>query len=243
MKNSGNRVVIVQSNYLPWKGYFDLINSGTHFVIFDEVQYTRRDWRNRNKIKTERGLSWLTVPVEVKGKYLQKISETKVVDKGWAACHWSSLTHSYAKAPYFHEYKTLFSNLFKKAAELELLSDVNRMFLREICSILGIKTVFCESRDFQLLDGKTERLLGICQSLDAECYISGPAAKGYLDENLFAENGIKVEWYDYSNYPEYPQLYPPFDHGVSVLDLLFSVGPASPQFMKSFDMSGSGCIE
>ena len=91
-----NRVVIVQSNYLPWKGYFDLINNGTHFVIYDEVQYTRRDWRNRNKIKTDRGLSWLTVPVEVKGKYFQKISETKIASKDWAEEHWASFVHNYS---------------------------------------------------------------------------------------------------------------------------------------------------
>src|SRR5262245_47310638 len=109
---AGKRVAIVQSNYIPWKGYFDLINSVDEFVLFDDVQYTRRDWRNRNKIKTPQGLLWLTIPVEVKGKFQQKIHDTRVSDLRWQTKHWQSIAQAYGKARYFAEYRECFENLY-----------------------------------------------------------------------------------------------------------------------------------
>lgn len=234
MNTANPKVVIVQSNYIPWKGYFDLINAADVFVVFDEVQYTRRDWRNRNKIKTDRGLVWLTIPVEVKGRYLQKISETVVVNGSWAEQHWSSVCHAYSKAKHFPDYKGFFEGIYEKAACLSKLSEINLLFITGICSILGIRTEILQSSQFELSNDKSERLLNICKELDASVYLSGPAAKNYLDESLFKTSGIQLEWYDYSSYPEYNQLHSPFEHFVSIIDLLFSEGPNSIKFMKSF---------
>ncbi len=118
------KVAIIQSNYIPWKGYFDIINSVDVFILYDDMQYTRRDWRNRNKIITPKGLQWLTIPVAVKGKYYQKINEVEISDSSWAKKHWGSIVHNYHNAPYFKDYKNLFSSLYLGMDETSL-SKVN----------------------------------------------------------------------------------------------------------------------
>lgn len=224
---------ISQSNYIPWKGYFDVIAAADVFVLYDDMQYTRRDWRNRNRIKTRQGPAWLTIPVEAKGKFLQKIRETRVTDGDWAETHWRTLVHSYSKAPFFRDYENTIEKAYQAAAQMDLLSDINRHFLELLSGLLGISAVFRWSSEFDLKDGKTEKLVGICEQLGAKRYLSGPAAKAYMDESLFEHAGISVEYMDYSGYPEYEQLYPPFDPAVSVLDLLFMKGPEARSFMKA----------
>ncbi|MCZ6512871.1 MAG: WbqC family protein [Nitrospinae bacterium] len=226
-------IAITQSNYIPWKGYFDVIHSVDELVLFDDVQFTKGDWRNRNRIKTQGGLKWLTVPVEVKGKYTQKIKDTLISDPRWARKHWEAIRHSYSKAVFFKDYRELFEELYLTCNE-EFLSRVNFKFLEAINRALGIKTPIRWSHDFKLPEEKNERLISICRQAGATKYISGPAAKEYLDESIFRQEGIEVEWMDYSNYPEYRQLFPPFEHGVTILDLLFNEGSSAKTFMKSF---------
>ncbi|MFN4219965.1 MAG: WbqC family protein [bacterium] len=227
------KIAIIQSNYIPWKGYFDVINMVDEFVILDDVQYTKRDWRNRNIIKAPNGLIWLTIPVEVKGKYFQKIKEVIIADNKWNKKHWLTLLHSYSKAKYFKEYKEFFEELYLNCKE-KFLSEVNYKFITSINKLLGIKTKIRWSSEFYLAEGKNERLIQICKQAGASVYLTGPFAKNYLNENLFKENGIQVEWMDYNGYPEYNQLYPPFEHKVSIIDLIFNEGPNSTKFMKSF---------
>jgi WbqC-like protein len=229
---SGKSVAIVQSSYIPWKGYFDLIGFVDEFILYDDVQYTRRDWRNRNLIKTAQGPKWLTIPVEVKGKYLQRISETRLASRTWAARHWKTLLHNYAAAPHFDQYGELFEDLYLSCDE-RFLSTVNRRFLEAVCSILRIKTKVTWSTDYGGEGAKTDRLVRLCQGAGATTYLSGPRAKAYLEEPLFAEAGIIVTYMDYSGYPEYPQLHPPFEHQVSVLDLIFNTGEDAPSYLKS----------
>jgi hypothetical protein len=227
------KVAILQSNYIPWKGYFDLINMVDEFILYDDMQYTKRDWRNRNKIKTPQGLLWLSIPVEVKGKYFQKINETKISEKDWAKKHWQQIKQNYSKAKCFNEYKDIFEELYMTYDE-EYLSQINYKFITTINEILGITTKIRWSSEFELIAGQTEKLLGICKDCDADIYISGPAAKDYFDEELAKKENIKVEWMDYSGYKEYEQLHPPFEHGVSILDLIFNKGSDATKFMKSF---------
>lgn len=227
------KIAILQSNYIPWKGYFDLINMVDEFILYDDMQYTRRDWRNRNKIKTPNGLTWLTIPVEAKGKYFQKISETQISENDWAKKHWQSIVHNYSKARHFKEYKNIFEELYLTCDE-EYLSQINYKFITTINEILGITTKIRWSSEFELIDGQTEKLLGICKDCNADIYLSGPAAKDYFDEELAKQENIQVEWMDYSEYGEYNQLFPPFEHGVSVLDLIFNEGLNATSFMKSF---------
>lgn len=230
------KIIITQSNYIPWKGYFDSINMVDEFVIYDDMQYTRRDWRNRNMIKTKDGVKWLTIPVEAKGKYFQKINETKISDSSWTENHWNTIKHSYSKAKYYEEYKDIFEELYLDCKE-EYLSKVNYRFLKKICEMLGINTPMTWSSEFTLLEEKTERLVDICKKLGATDYYSGPAAKAYMNEELFEKENITIHYFDYSGYPPYRQLHGEFTHAVSIIDLLFNEGIDAPNFMKSFNKS------
>ncbi len=224
------KVAIVQSNYIPWKGYFDMIASVDEFILYDDVQFTKNDWRNRNKIKTPRGVAWLTIPV--RHRFGQLIQETTVSDPAWVQQHWRSLLQNYAKALYFREYAPLFENLYREIAGEQYLSAINYRFLREICAILGIRTSITWSRDYCLVDGKTERLVDLCRQAGAGEYLSGPAAKDYIQEKLFSDADITLAYMDYSGYPDYRQLYPPFEHRVSIIDLIFNEGSNAINFMK-----------
>ncbi|WP_427185191.1 WbqC family protein [Bordetella bronchialis] len=224
-------VAILQSNYIPWKGYFDMIAAVDEFILYDDMQYTRRDWRNRNQIKTPQGVQWLTVPVRVKGKYHQKIRDTEIDGHEWAAIHWKALIQNYRRAPYFAEIAAWLEPLYL-AQPFTYLSELNRRFIEAICEYLGIGTTITNSWDYSLVEGKTERLAGLCVQAGGTKYISGPAAKDYIDEKVFADMGVRLEWFDYSGYPSYPQLWGEFAHGVTVLDLLFNCGKESPRYMR-----------
>jgi hypothetical protein len=225
------RVAITQSNYIPWKGYFDLIASVDEVIIYDDMQYTRRDWRNRNKIKTPHGHQWLTVPVISKGKYHQAIRDTEISGNAWASSHWKALELNYRRAPFFEEISTWLEPLYRNE-EFENLSIMNRCFIKRICEYLNIQTLFTCSWEYDLLPGKTERLAHLCKQAGGDHYISGPAAKAYIDEGVFKEKRIELVWYDYQDYPEYPQLWGEFVHDVSILDLLFNCGRSSSQYMR-----------
>jgi hypothetical protein len=226
-----SKIIITQSNYIPWKGYFDAIALVNDFVIYDDMQFTKRDWRNRNLIKTEFGAKWLTIPVEVKGKYFQKINETKISDNNWNKDHWNIIKQNYSKSKHFVDYKDFFEELYLNTTSV-YLTEINFRFINAICEILKIKTKFHFSSDFDLKEERSERLLDICLKLKGTDYYSGPAAKAYMNESIFEEAGIKVNYFDYSGYPEYQQVYAPFEHNVSVLDLLFCEGKNASNFFK-----------
>lgn len=224
------RVAILQSNYIPWKGYFDIIGLVDEFIIYDEVQYTKNDWRNRNKIKTPTGIQWITIPVYQKN-LKQKISETEVSSYTWGVKNWNSLKANYGKATFFRDYSLILED-FYCTFRSRLLSDINLALIKLIADQLDIRTTITNSRDFTLNGDSTEKLVDLCKQTGATQYLTGPNAKNYLRENLFKEEGICVEWMDYSGYKEYTQMYPPFEHGVSIVDLLFNTGPSSRDFMK-----------
>jgi len=225
------KVAILQSNYIPWKGYFDLISHVDEFIIFDDMQYTKRDWRNRNKIKTEKGLKWMSVPVQVKGKYHQKIRETKIDGNKWKDSHWGLLIQNYKDTEFFVEISDWVKPLYFET-DYDLLSDLNRQFIEKICQYLNIDTKITNSWDYQLSEGKTERLADLCKQAGGTVYVSGPAAKDYIEKKVFDDFNIELSWFDYSNYPEYPQNFGDFSHNVTILDLLFNCGNKSHQFMK-----------
>ncbi|HTX02776.1 MAG TPA: WbqC family protein [Candidatus Acidoferrales bacterium] len=225
-------VGIIQSNYIPWKGYFDFIASVDEFVLLDEVQYTRRDWRNRNKIKTADGLRWLTIPVDVSGKYTQSIDQTRIAEPGWAHEHLASLRHAYARAPRAKEQWGWIEGLYETAAALPLLTSVNELFIRAITERLGIATKISRSSEYAGTPGKNERLMAICRQAGATVYLSGPAASSYIDHALWNEQGITVEFKSYQGYPEYPQLHGPFEHGVTILDLFFNLGDEAAAYFR-----------
>ncbi len=232
------KLAILQSSYIPWKGYFDIIHSADEFMLLDDVQYTRHDWRNRNVVKGPQGVRWLTIPVRTDGTLTQHINQMRVRDKLWAKKHWEIIRFFYRKTPYFKKYEEPFRQLYNEMNE-ELLSLVNYRCLKLINELLGIRTKMTWSTDYQSHGKKTQKVVDLCVQAKADEYITGPSAKAYLDETLFTNNHIKVRWVDYSDYPEYKQLYPPFVHGVSILDLLFNEGPRASEYMKSFSRENS----
>lgn len=208
-----------------------MIASVDRFVLFDDVQFTRRDWRNRNKIKTAQGLAWVTVPVRSKGKYYEPIKSIEIEGDGWARKHWKTIADNYARAPYFKNVEALLAPLYLDR-NYSHLSELNVTFLRAICGYLGIETPILDSSAFTLRDGQSERLLGICETLGASVYVTGPAARNYLDVSLFTELGLVVDWFDYDGYPTYDQLWGDFEHQVSVVDLIANTGPNAAKYMK-----------
>ncbi|MBP7232350.1 MAG: WbqC family protein [Syntrophaceae bacterium] len=233
MKTHQKKVAIVQSNYIPWKGYFDMIAAVDEFILYDVVQYTKNDWRNRNKLKTPAGLSWLTIPVRHSGRFGQKICDTEVSDPKWSAKHWQTIKTLYAKAPFFNKCGAFLEDLYMQASSMTHLSQINTLFIVKICSQLGIRTKISLAMNYILSGNKNEVLINLLNQCSGNEYISGPSAKVYLDERLFIENGINVQWMDYSGYREYKQLYPPFEHGVSIIDMLLHLGPeGSKKYMK-----------
>ena len=156
------RVAAVQSSYIPWKGYFDVIDHVDEFVFLDEVQYTRRDWRNRNRIKIGGALQWLTIPVEVKGRYHQRIDETRIADPSWADRHYKTLVHAYRRGPHFEQTAALLEPLYRRHGGTELLTDVNTAFVEAICDQLGIERRLSRSTEYATGEEPSERLLDLC---------------------------------------------------------------------------------
>lgn len=224
-----NKVAVIQSNYIPWKGYFDIINDVDLFVFYDNVQYTNRDWRNRNKIKVSQGTQWLTVPVQASRDML--ICDVTIASSDWAANHYKTLLHQYAKAPYFKDFKPLLEYVYLEKT-WENLSELNQFLIKHISvDILGMTTKFEDSRKYQVQGQKLDRLVHLVKQTGADLYVSGPAAKDYIDQKSFMDEGIDLVYKDYSNYPEYSQFHPPFDHYVTILDLLFHTGPDAPYYI------------
>jgi hypothetical protein len=234
MNKPAKKVAIIQSNYIPWKGYFDVINAVDEFILYDDVQYTKRDWRNRNVIKMPIGLQWLSVPVDVKGKYFQRICDAHISETTWQKKHWGSIVAAYAKTPYFKEIKEILEPLYL-SKNWNMLSEMNFEFLKAMCSYLGISSKITFSMDYGVdIEEKNERLIALCKKAEATSYLSGPAAKFYMDTSLFNKEGIDVDYCDYSNYREYNQLYGAFEHSVSMIDLLCHEGVSAKNYMKSF---------
>jgi hypothetical protein len=226
------RIAILQSNYIPWKGYFDIINSVDEFVFHDDLQYTKNDWRNRNKIKTERGTTWLTIPCGTNQKRL--ICEVEMKDNSWQKKHWNQIEINYCKTQYWNIYKDFFSEIYLNN-KWNNLSEFNQTLIKKISiELLEVTTIFRDSREFNLKCSKAERVLELLKRISATSYLSGPSARNYLKESMFKEAKIDIYWMDYSGYPEYNQMFEPFIHEVSIIDLIFNEGPDLKNYMKSF---------
>lgn len=233
----GKSIVITQSNYIPWRGYFDMLRSVDQVILLDSVQFTKRDWRNRNRIKTPNGPLWLTIPVEVKGRYSQAIDETQISDPSWTSAHIRSIELSYRRAAHFETIFPWLVNLLQSVASETHLARINERLIRELCLHLDIRVPIhrCSeilNRNALQAMAPTERLLELCIAVGATRYVSGPAAKNYLDIQMFQRHGIEVSWMDYSGYEAYPQLWGAFDPSLSIVDLLLNTGPNAKQFLE-----------
>lgn len=223
------RVGIIQSNYLPWRGYFDFIKQVDQFIVYDNIQYTNGDWRNRNLIKSPDGLVWITVPIQ--RKFGQLIEDTMInYSQRWVERNLNLLNTHYKKAPFYLKYIEKVNKILN--SNFKTISELNVAFINWVCQELDISTPILMSSQFNSTGTKTERLIDILKKAGATSYLSGPAAKSYLDMSLFRTNGISLEYKTY-DYPEYPQLHGPFVGNVSILDLLFNCGPDSVNYITS----------
>ena len=225
------RISIIQSCYIPWKGFFDLIGRCDEYVIYDNAQYVRRHWHNRNRIKTAHGLQWLTIPVITKGRFEQPIDAVEI-EKPWADKHWRALELAYKRAAFFDHYAATVKGWYERADSQARLTDVNEIFLRGVAGLLGLKTRIARDTAYPVEGTKTERLLGIARAAGADRYLSGPSAMQYFDESMFTAAGITPEWMSYEGYPEYRQLHGGFEHEVTALDLVFNTGPDARRYLS-----------
>jgi hypothetical protein len=227
------KIAILQSNYIPWKGYFDIINTVNEFVIYDEVQYTKNDWRNRNLIKKPGGLMWLTIPCR-RERLNQSIKDTRIYSKYWYRKHLNALYSNYASAPAFKEMIQKIREWYISASDKKYISDINIHFIRAVVEYLEIKTIITSSTDYGACGDRIGKLVDICKKAGATEYISGSSARNYLNENEFTNSGIKLSYFDYSGYPTYEQIHSPYTDRVSIIDLILHKGSDTPEFMKTF---------
>lgn len=218
-------VVILQPSYIPWRGYFDQIRRADLFIFYDDVQYDKRGWRNRNQIKTAQGKHWLTIPIDSQGAPRGTLIKDVRINwsEPWAEKHLKTLTFAYGRAPCFREYLPLLESFYSRRDEY--LADFTIETTILLSRRLGIAaTRFLRSSEMPGIAGfKTDRLIEILKHVGGTHYISGPSAQDYIEQEKFLRAGITLEYMDY-NYPAYPQLHPPFDGYVTILDLLFMTG-------------------
>ncbi len=224
------RVGIVQSSYIPWRGYFDFIDAVDLFIILDDVQYTKSDWRNRNRIKTSHGWRWISVPVK-RDRLAKLIQDTEINNStDWRGSHRDLFRSAYAKAPYFaHAMSLLEQGL---ASSARTISELNVTLMRAICEYLSISTPLRFSAELEAQGAKTDRLVELLTAVQATTYVSGPAAKAYLEVDKLRAKGLALEYKSY-DYGPYPQLWGPFEGAVTVLDLIANCGPESRAHLKS----------
>lgn len=220
---------IMQPTYLPWTGYFGMIDAVEIFVLYDDVQFVQRSWQRRNKIKTANGWTWLTVPIEEKfGQAINEVRISTAVD--WKTKHWKSIVHSYQKAPFFKDYRNEFENFYQ--SPYEKLSDLNAGAIRLIAGLLGISTEIVLASSLGVSGSKTDRLLAVLEKIGADSYVSSPTSQCYMENEKFHQNNLRLIWYEYEH-PIYSQLYGEFIPFLSVIDLLFNEGPRSLEIIRT----------
>jgi hypothetical protein len=223
-------ISIMQPAYLPWLGYFHRVAISDVHVVLDHVQMGDRSFTNRNRIRTAKGWSWLTVPVETGGqRRALPICELAICgSRDWANKHWKTLTHNYARAPFFHEHQSFFADLYGR--EWKNLAELLRESTDYLLGAFGIKTPLRFSSQMHTQRKKNELIVELCRRVQARVYISGPLGRDYLQEQDFAAAGIELRYHDYQH-PEYRQLHPGFEPFMSAVDLLFNHGPASREIL------------
>jgi hypothetical protein len=225
------KIAILQPNYIPWKGVFDLIDRVDVFVFYDDVQYTVKDWRSRNRIRTAHGDIWLTVPVLSGGRRNQRICDALICrTSDWQIKHYKALKINYQKAKYFKEYEYILDEIYL-ANNWEKISELNIFLTKLIARALVIDVEWYNSSDLAQAGSKDgEKAIKICKLLGCDVFLNGPVSREFMDESLFCDSNVKLEYMEYV-YPEYPQLHRPFVHQVTVLDAIFNCGPEARKFI------------
>ena len=227
------KIAVSQSNYIPWKGYFDLIATVDEFILYDDVQYTKNDWRNRNKIRTNEGWTWLTVPVQQKNLYTQLLKDTRIDNStNWSKKHRAAIRFNYSNAPFFENYYPYFDSVYQKRWEFLLdLCYETTGYLKEV---LKITTQTFKSSTISVEGVKADRILNLCQKMGATHYLTGGLAHDYLSGDNFSQNGVELEYQEY-DHPRYSQQYSGFIPNMSLVDLLFNAGDKSLDVLMNWN--------
>lgn len=219
-------MVVLQPGYLPWLGFFDQLRRADVFVYYDDVQYDKHGWRNRNRIKTQHGPAWLTVPVRHSGERQPRIIDVEIDRRtSWARKHVLTLRQAYARAPFRDRYLPALEELLSR--RWERLVDLDLACVDLMAPWFGLQPRIERSSALGIGGEQSERLVGICRYFGASRYVSGDAAEAYLDRGTFDRQGIAIDWQRYSH-PTYPQLHGEFVPYLSALDLLFNCGDRAP---------------
>ena len=227
-ENTVRTLGCIQPSYIPWRGYFDIIQRSDVFVFHDDIQYTKQDWRNRNRIKAAQGVTWLTIPIQ-KQTVSGPINEALIDNaQRWSGKQWRMIDAAYKKSPHFRDYRTFFEEIYNR--EWTHLSEMCIVLTKQICEWLNIETELMRSSDLDITGAKTDRLVQMCEQLGTRHYLSGPSAKDYIETEKFDAIGTSVEYIAY-DYPEYPQLHGEFRGDLSIIDLLFNCGEESPRYI------------
>lgn len=224
------KAVILQPTYLPWMGCFGMIDIADVFVFYDDVQFEKQSWQQRNRIKTPQGEAWLSVPIV--RNFGQKINEVKVNNAtDWRKNHWQSINQSYTKAPCFLEYHDKIQSIYQK--DWEYLGELNIYMIKKLAELLQVRLPnFLKSSEMESIEGqKTDRLMQILAKLGADEYITGPGTRDYLETEKFKEKGIKLWWYEFQH-PNYPQIWGEFTPYMSAIDLLFNTGGEAIKYIR-----------
>lgn len=231
------QIAIMQPTYLPWLGYFDLMAQVETFVYLDDVQFSKQSWQQRNRIKTPKGLEWITVPVLIKGRFGQTIAEVELRDAKFWVEHFRTLEVAYGRAPFWETYRQELFELFQGLGEMTHLVQVNLAVLEWLERVLDIRTRTVRASELKVEGKRSERLVAICRALGAESYLSPIGSAEYLDldQHVFEAAGIEVTCQNYTH-PTYTQLFPPFLPYASVIDLILNTGPQAREIL----MSGHG---
>lgn len=224
------RIAISQPNYLPWLGYFQLISSVETFVFLDDVQYTSRDWRNRNLIKTNNGLEWISIGVSLPRGRTTLINETQINDENWIDRHLKSLRHAYKRSREFENHFPKIEEMLLSKVDENNLCRLNVNLTQEIAELMSIKTKFLLASEIAKPNDKNARLIDICKELNAKTYVSGPAAKAYIEESEFLAENIDLEFFTYKT-REYSQLFGKFEAGVSIVDTILNTGEKAHELL------------
>lgn len=217
---------ILQPGYLPWLGFFEQLYKSDIFVLYDDVQYDRGGWRNRNRIKTAQGAQWLTVPVHAKFTERTLIKDVLIDNTvDWRKQHLRAIACNYAKTPFYKDYQQLFEEAYQK--EWKYLADLDIFFIKGLAGALGIKDKkITRSSDLELPADTIERLIAVCKIYNVDTFYEGQAGRDYIDIEKFKSRGITVDFQDYKH-PRYRQMFGEFVPFLSAVDLLFNHGKES----------------
>ena len=219
-------LAVLQPGYLPWLGFFDQMRRADVFIYYDDVQFDKHGWRNRNRIKSTKGEPhWLTVPVRV-NSLSQRIVDTEIDNRQpWARKHIGTIRQFYGKAPFLNSYLPEFEELIA-GRRWDSLVDLDIAVVGLMCGWLKLKPPAIRSSQLEIAGERSSRLVELCVHFGAQHYLSGDAAQNYLDLKSFADRGIEVIWQNYQH-PTYPQLHGTFVSHLSVLDLILNCGDNS----------------